>query len=204
MSQYFSIHPTHPQGRLLAQAADIVRRGGVVAYPTDSTYALGCHIGDKAALDRIRAIRRLDRNHHFTLVCRDLSEISTYARVDNASYRILKANTPGPITFVLKATREVPKRLVHARRRTIGIRVPDHPIALGLLEALAEPMMSTSLIPPGEEAPLMEVSEIRQRFEKQLDLVIDGGPCGIESTTVVDLTGDVPDVIRLGSGEFNA
>ena len=203
MSQFFSIHATHPQGRLLAQAADIVGRGGVIAYPTDSTYALGCHIGDKAALDRIRAIRRLDRNHHFTLVCRDLSEISAYARVDNASYRILKAHTPGPITFVLKATREVPKRLVHARRRSIGLRVPNHPIALGLLAALGEPMMSTSLIPPGETIPLTDAVEIRRRFEKQLDLVIDGGPCGQDPTTMVDLTGEVPELIRAGAGEFD-
>ncbi|NJN51356.1 MAG: threonylcarbamoyl-AMP synthase [Gammaproteobacteria bacterium] len=200
MSQYFVIHPTHPQGRLLHQAADIVRGGGVIVYPTDSTYALACQIGDKDGLDRIRAIRRLDKLHHFTLVCRDLSELSNYARVDNASYRILKRLTPGPFTFLLRASKEVPRRLVHPKRKTIGLRVPDHPVAQGLLEALGEPLMSTSLILPGEVTPLSEPEDFRARLERQVDLIIDGGAGGLTPTTVVDLTESEPQVIRVGLG----
>jgi tRNA threonylcarbamoyl adenosine modification protein (Sua5/YciO/YrdC/YwlC family) len=202
MSQFFSIHPTHPQRRLLVQSADIVRNGGVIVYPTDSTYALGCHIGDKAALDRIRAIRRLDKLHHFTLVCRDLSELSNYARVDNSSYRILKRYTPGPFTFLLHASREVPRRLVHPKRRTIGLRVPDNAIAQGLLEALGEPMMSTSLILPDATDPLSEPEDIRAALEHRVDLVIDGGGGGLTATTVVDLTEVPPVVTRAGLGAF--
>ena len=202
MTQYFSVHPTHPQRRLLAHAADIVRNGGVIVYPTDSTYALGCHIGDKDALDRIRAIRRLDTLHHFTLVCRDLSELSIFARVDNTSYRILKHYTPGPFTFLLHASREVPRRLVHPKRRTIGIRVPHHVIAQELLDVLAEPMMSTSLILPGVALPLTDPEEIRDRLEHQVDLIIDGGACGLTATTVVDLTETPPVVVRPGVGVF--
>lgn len=202
MTQYFSVHPTHPQRRLLAQAADIVRNGGVIVYPTDSTYALGCHIGDKDALDRIRTIRRLDTLHHFTLVCRDLSELSIFARVDNTSYRILKHYTPGPFTFLLHASREVPRRLVHPKRRTIGIRVPDHVIAQELLDVLAEPMMSTSLILPGVALPLTDPEEIRDRLDHQVDLIIDGGACGLTATTVVDLTETPPVVVRPGLGVF--
>jgi tRNA threonylcarbamoyl adenosine modification protein (Sua5/YciO/YrdC/YwlC family) len=202
VSQYFSVHPTHPQRRLLVQAADIVRGGGVIVYPTDSTYALGCHIGDKAALDRIREIRRLDMLHHFTLVCRDLSELSIYARVDNTSFRILKHYTPGPFTFLLQASREVPRRLVHPKRRTIGIRVPDHVIAQGLLEALGEPMMSTSLILPDADEALTDPQEIRDALERRVDLIIDGGACGMTATTVVDLTETPPVVIRPGLGVF--
>lgn len=202
MTQYFSVHPTHPQRRLLAQAADIVRSGGVIVYPTDSTYALGCHIGDKDALDRIRAIRRLDTLHHFTLVCRDLSELSNFARVDNTSYRILKHYTPGPFTFLLHASREVPRRLVHPKRRTIGIRVPNHVIAQELLEVLAEPLMSTSLILPGTALPLTDPEEIRDRLDHQVDLIIDGGACGLTATTVVDLTETPPVVVRPGLGVF--
>ena len=202
MTQYFSVHPTHPQRRLLAQAADIVRNGGVIVYPTDSTYALGCHIGDKDALDRIRVIRRLDTLHHFTLVCRDLSELSIFARVDNTSYRILKHYTPGPFTFLLHASREVPRRLVHPKRRTIGIRVPDHVIAQALLGVLAEPMMSTSLILPGVALPLTDPEEIRDRLDHQVDLIIDGGACGLTATTVVDLTETPPVVVRPGLGVF--
>jgi len=202
VTQYFSVHPTHPQRRLLAQAADIVRNGGVIVYPTDSTYALGCHIGDKDALDRIRAIRRLDTLHHFTLVCRDLSELSNFARVDNTSYRILKHYTPGPFTFLLHASREVPRRLVHPKRRTIGIRVPDHVIAQELLDVLAEPMMSTSLILPGTALALTDPEEIRDRLEHQVDLIIDGGACGLTATTVVDLTETPPVVVRPGVGVF--
>lgn len=202
MSQYFSVHPTHPQQRLLDQAAEIVARGGLVVYPTDTTYALGCHIGDKAALDRIRQIRQLDKHHDLTLICRDLSELGTYARVDNAAYRILKRLTPGPFTFLLPATREVPRRLVHPKKKTIGLRVPDCPIALGLLEALGEPMMTTTMRLPADDLPLADPEEIRERLERQVDLVIDGGIGGVESTTVVDLTVSGGEVVRTGAGEF--
>lgn len=202
MSQYFVIHPDNPQPRLLARAAEIVAGGGLVAYPTDTTYALGCQIGDKAALDRIRQIRRLDKDHHFTLTCRDLSEIATYARVDDASFRILKRLTPGPFTFLLPATREVPRRLVHPKKKTIGLRVPDHPIALGLLGALGTPMMTTTLQLPGDMSPLADPEEVRDRLGGQVDAIVDGGGCGIEPTTVVDLTGGVPVVERQGLGVF--
>ena len=202
MSQYFSVHPSHPQQRLLSRAAEIIAEGGLVVYPTDTTYALGCHIGDKQALERIRRIRRLDDRHHFTLTCRDLSEISTYARVNDANYRILKQFTPGPFTFLLPATREVPKRLVHARRRTIGLRVPDHPVALGLLECLGEPMMTTTMLLPDDEFPLNDPEDVRDRIGNAVDVIIDGGASGLVPTTVVDLTGDVPQVIRQGLGEF--
>jgi tRNA threonylcarbamoyl adenosine modification protein (Sua5/YciO/YrdC/YwlC family) len=202
VSQYFVVHPTHPQKRLLAQAADIVRDGGVIVYPTDSTYALACHIGDKQALDRIRAIRRLDKLHHFTLVCRDLKELSIYARVDNTSYRILKHYTPGPFTFLLQASREVPRRLVHPKRRSIGIRVPDHAIAQALLDALGEPLMSTSLILPNDAEALSDPFDIRERLASQVELIIDGGNGGLTATTVVDLTVSPPDVVRQGLGSF--
>jgi tRNA threonylcarbamoyl adenosine modification protein (Sua5/YciO/YrdC/YwlC family) len=202
VSQYFVVHPTHPQKRLLAQAADIVRDGGVIVYPTDSTYALGCHIGDKHALDRIRAIRRLDKLHHFTLVCRDLKELSIYARVDNTSYRILKHYTPGPFTFLLHASREVPRRLVHPKRRSIGIRVPDHAIAQALLEALGEPLMSTSLILPNDQEALSDPNDIRERLASQVELIIDGGSGGLTATSVVDLTVSPPEVVRQGLGAF--
>jgi len=203
LSQYFSIHPTHPQQRLLDQAAAIVTRGGLVVYPTDTTYALGCHIGDKSALERIHQIRRLDKHHHMTLLCRDLSELGTYARVDNAAYRILKRLTPGPFTFLLPATREVPRRLVHPKRKTIGLRVPANPIALGLLGALGEPMMTTTMILPGDEQPLVDPEEIRERLEKSVDLIIDGGFCGVEQTTVVDLTVPGGEVVRQGAGVYS-
>jgi tRNA threonylcarbamoyl adenosine modification protein (Sua5/YciO/YrdC/YwlC family) len=204
MTQYFNVHPTHPQLRLLNQAAEIVRAGGVIVYPTDSTYALGCHIGDKNAVERIRRLRQLDKHHHFTLICRDLSELANYARVDNTSFRILKHYTPGPFTFLLRATREVPRRLVHARRRTIGLRVPDHTITQGLLKTLGEPLMSTSLILPGTDLALTDMDHIRERLEGSVDLIIDGGACGIVATTVVDLTGPVPEVIRPGLGAFES
>lgn len=202
MSQYFSIHPSHPQARLLARGAEIVAGGGLIVYPTDTTYAMGCHIGDKQALERIRQIRRLDDRHHFTLTCRDLSEISVYARVDDASFRLLKQLTPGPFTFLLPASREVPRRMVHAKKKTIGLRIPAHPIALGLLETLNEPMMTTTMRLPGDEHPLVDPEDIRDRLERQVDLIIDGGPGGVVPTTVVDLTGPVPEVIRQGLGEF--
>ena len=200
MSQFFSIHPTHPQPRLLSRAAEIVAAGGLVVTPTDTTYALGCQIGDKQALDRIRQIRRLDKHHHLTLMCRDLKEISLYARVDNASYRTLKHLTPGPFTFLLPATREVPRRLVHPKRRTVGLRIPDCPIALGLLEALGRPMMTTTMRLPGGELPLADPEDIRVALESQVDLVIDGGVGGVVPTTVVDLISG--EVVRQGLGEF--
>jgi len=195
------IHPENPQRRLIAQAVDVLRAGGVIVYPTDSAYALGCRIGDKAAMDRIRAIRRLDETHNFTLVCRDLSELSIYAQVSNASYRLLRTHTPGPYTFILRATPEVPRRLMHPKRKTIGMRVPDNAIALALLDALNEPMMSVTLILPGEDLPMTDPEEIRDRLGHALDLVIDGGGCGLEPTTVVDLAGDIPVVIRRGKGD---
>ena len=201
MSQFFHIHQDNPQHRLIVHSVEIVQAGGGIVYPTDSGYALGCHLGDKQAVTRIRRIRRLDERHHLTLVCSDLSQISTYARVDNSNYRLLKAHTPGPYTFILEATREVPRRLLHPKRKTIGLRVPDNRIAQALLKELQEPLMSTTLILPGEELPLTDPYEIRQFLEHDVDLVIDGGFCGFEPTTVVDLTGDRPVVIREGSGE---
>lgn len=201
MAQFFSIHPENPQGRLISQAVDIVRRGGLIAYPTDSAYALGCHIGDKFALDRIRAIRQLDKTHNFTLMCRDLSELANYARVDNTVFRLIKNHTPGAYTFILNATSEVPRRLQHPKRKTLGMRVPNNPIALALLEELGEPIMTSSLILPGEVEPLTDPYDIRETLEHQLELVIDGGFCGLEATTVVDLTGDEPVIARHGCGD---
>lgn len=201
MSQFFQIHPENPQARLIRQAVEVVRGGGVIVYPTDSGYAFGCLIGDKDALERIRAIRRLDDNHHFTLVCRDLSEIATYAKVENSIYRLLKAVTPGPYTFILPATREVPRRLQHPKRKTIGIRVPDNAIAQALLAELGEPMMSTTLILPGNTLPESDPYEIRQLLERQVDLIIDGGYGSQEVTTMVDLEGESPVVLREGLGD---
>jgi tRNA threonylcarbamoyl adenosine modification protein (Sua5/YciO/YrdC/YwlC family) len=202
VSQFYQIHPENPQARLIRHAVDIIRDGGVVVYPTDSAYALGCHIGDKSALDRIRRIRQLDDRHNFTLVCRDLSEIATYARVDNRTYRLLRQCTPGPYTFILRATSEVPRRLMHAKRKTVGLRVPDNRIAAALLEDLGEPLMSVTLIMPGDEYPLIDPYDIRETLEHQVDLVIDGGYCGMEATTVVDLADDVPLVLRAGKGDI--
>ncbi len=201
MAQYFEIHPENPQQRLILQAVEILNRGGVIAYPTDSSYALGCHIGDKQALDRIRTIRRVDAKHNFTLVCRDLSELSTYAKVENNVYRLLKHFTPGAYTFILKATSEVPRRLQHPKRKTIGLRVPDNTITLALLEQLNQPLMSSTLILPDEEQPLSDPHDIREQLEHQVDLVIDGGFCGQEATTVVDMVSGAPEVIRRGKGD---
>lgn len=201
MSQLFQIHPDNPQARLLRQAVSIIKAGGLVVYPTDSGYALGCQLGDKQALDRIRHIRQLSETHNLTLVCRDLSELSTYARVDNMTFRLLKIYTPGAYTFLLKATNEVPRRLLHPKRKTIGIRVPDHPIALALLDALDEPLMSTTLILPGAETPLIEPDAIRDILGKHVDLIIDGGNCGLEPTTVVDLVEGTPKLVRRGKGD---
>lgn len=201
MSQLFHIHPENPQPRLIHQAVEIVRNGGLVAYPTDSCYALGCHIGDKAAMERIHRIRKTDGTHNFTLVCRDLSEIATYARVDNSVYRLLKAHTPGAYTFILKATSEVPRRLQNPKRKTIGIRIPEHRIAQALLHELNEPLMSSTLMLPGDPLPLTDADEIRARLEHAVDVVIEGGAVGIEPTTVVDLTGDAPVIARQGRGD---
>lgn len=202
MTQFFSVHPANPQPRLIRQAADLVREGNVIVYPTDSCYALGCRLDDRAAVDRIRAIRALDAKHHFTLVCRDLSEVARYARVDNQQFRLLKSATPGSYTFILEATREVPRRLQHPKRKTIGLRVPDHPVAQALLAALDEAILSTSLVLPGDELPLNDADEIRERLEGLVDLIIDSGACGLQVTTVVDLTGAAPQVIRAGKGSL--
>lgn len=201
MAQFFQIHPDDPQVRLIRRVVDIVSDGGVVVYPTDSSYALGCGIGEKTAMDRIRAIRRADNKHNFTLVCRDLSEITAYAKIDNQDYRMLKALTPGAYTFIFKATKQVPRRLQHPKRKTIGIRVPDHVIAQALLEELNAPLMSTTLILPDDDMPLTDPYEIRDILDFAVDLVIDGGFCGFESTTVVDMTEDTPRVVRAGKGD---
>ncbi|MGH1461468.1 MAG: L-threonylcarbamoyladenylate synthase [Neptuniibacter sp.] len=203
MSQFFQIHPDNPQQRLIKQAVEIINQGGVVVYPTDCAYALGCHLGDKSALEKIKKIRRLDDKHNFTLVCRDLSEISAYAKVDNTAYRLLKAHTPGAYTFILKATSEVPRRLLHPKRRTIGIRIPDNNIALALTDSLGEPIMSTSLIMPDESMPLMDPYEIREILQHHVDLVIDGGYCGMEATSVVNLVEEIPEVVRNGAGDIS-
>lgn len=201
MSQFFRIHPVNPQPRLIHQAVEILRKGGIVVYPTDSAYALGCHIGDKKAIERIRRIRRLERDHHFALVCLDLSDLGLYAKVSNANYRQIKAATPGPYTFILPATREVPRRLVDEKRKSIGLRVPDNEICRALLAELGEPIMSTTLILPDDEYPLTDPDEIRDLMEHQVDLVIDGGFCGLETTTVVSMEDEAPEVIREGMGD---
>ncbi|MEH6457900.1 MAG: L-threonylcarbamoyladenylate synthase [Cocleimonas sp.] len=200
MSQYFEIHPDNPQARLIKQAVDIINNGGVIIYPTDSSYAIGCHLGDKKAMDKIRMIRQLDKDHNFTLVCRDLSEISHYAKVDNMNYRLMKTLTPGPYTFILPATREVPKRLLNPKRKTIGIRVPDNAVCSALLEELDQPLMSSTLSLPNEEYPLTDPHQIRLQLEGVVDLIIDGGYSGHEATTVVNLINDKPEILRQGLG----
>lgn len=200
MSQFFEIHPDNPQPRLIRQAVQIIRDGGVAVLPTDSSYAIACHLDDKNAVERIRRIRDLDKAHNFTLVCRDLSEIATYARVDNTAYRLLKAHTPGPYTFLLRATATVPRRLQHPRRKTIGIRVPEHSLITDLLVEHGQPIMSSTLILPGCEFPETDAWEIRDKLEHQVDLIIDGGHCGVEPTTVIDLVDSVPVVRRQGKG----
>ncbi len=201
MAQYFSVHPDNPQPRLIRETVRILRGGGIMAYPTDSSYALGCMIGNKEGMERIRAIRQVDDRHHFTLVCRDLSEIAHFARVDNRQYRLLKAATPGGFTFILEATREVPRRLLHPKRNTIGLRVPDHAVVSALLTELTEPILSMTLSLPDDEQPMNDAVEIRGRLEKQLDVILDAGPCSLEPTTVIDLTGEAPEVIRRGRGD---
>lgn len=204
MARRIELHPRDPQPRRIAEVAAIMRAGGLIAYPTDSSYALGCHIGDKRAMDRIRRIRKADRNHNFTLVCSDLSEISLYARIDNWAYRLMKAHTPGPYTFILTATREVPKRLQNPKRRTIGLRVPDHPIVRAILLALGEPIMSSTLLLPGDDMPLTNADDIDERIGHLVELVIDGGSVGIEPTTVVDLSGGSVDILRHGRGDVSS
>ena len=200
MSQYFQIHAETPQARLISQAVAVLRKGGVLVYPTDSGYSLGCHICDKDALNRIRRIRQLNEKHPFTLVCRDLSELGSYAKVDNSAYRFLKAYTPGPFTFILTASREVPRRLQHPKKKTIGFRVPDNSVALSLLQDMGEPIMNTSLIMPGDTEIMTDIDAIKQRLGKQVDLIIDSGFCGDTPTTVIDMTGGSPQLIRQGLG----
>lgn len=200
MAQYFEVHPDNPQPRLLKQAAALLQKGGILAVPTDSSYALVCHLDDKDAVERLRRIRGVDEKHHLTLLCRDLSELATYAKVDNKQYRLLKNATPGPFTFILEATKEVPRRLSHPSRRTIGLRVPDHRVTLDLLALLGQPLLATTLIPPGEDAPLNDAHEISERFDRQLQAIIDAGACPMQPTTVIDLSGDEPVLIRQGRG----
>lgn len=204
MARFIEIHPDNPQPRLVSEIVETIKGGGLIAYPTDSSYAFGCHIGDKRAMDRIRRIRRTDKHHNFTLVCSDLSEIGTYARVDNWAYRMLKSMTPGPYTFILPATREVPKRLQHPKRRTIGLRVPDHVLVRAMLEALGEPIMSSTLLLPGDELPLTDPHEIEARIGHEIDLIIDAGPTGIEPTSVIDLSDGTVKVLRVGRGDVSA
>ncbi|MHB1949702.1 MAG: L-threonylcarbamoyladenylate synthase [Gammaproteobacteria bacterium] len=201
MSQFFTVHPVDPQPRLIKQAVKIIHEGGVVVYPTDSGYAIGCQLANKDALDRIRQLRHLDEKHNFTLVCRDLSELSTYATVDNVAFRLLKANTPGPYTFILKATAEVPRRLLHPKRKTIGVRVPDSKIVQALLEELDEPLMSVSLLLPDQDYPSVDAHEIHQRLCSQVDVIINGGPCSMTPTTIVDLVDGTPKILRVGRGD---
>ena len=203
LSQFFSLHPDNPQLRLIRQAVEIVRNGGVIVAPTDSCYALACHVGDKSAMERIRAIRAVDARHHFGLLCRDLAEAATYARIDDQQFGLIKAATPGSFTFILHATREVPRRLLHPRRKTIGVRIPSHPVVHALLAELGEPLLSSTLILPGSVEPLNNAQEIRHRLEHQVDLIIDSGSCGVAPTTVVDLTGEVPVITRQGRGAAN-
>jgi tRNA threonylcarbamoyl adenosine modification protein (Sua5/YciO/YrdC/YwlC family) len=202
VAQFFSVHPDNPQARLIRSAVDIIRDGGVIAYPTDSCYALGCHIGDKAAMERIRRIRNVDERHHFTLLCQGLSEVGQFAKVDNLQFRLMRANTPGSYTFILRATRDVPRRLLHPPRHTIGVRIPNHAVARALLEALGEPILSSTLILPAHGVALNDAAEIRRHLEHELDLVIDAGPCDGQMTTVIDLSTDAPRLVREGKGDI--
>jgi tRNA threonylcarbamoyl adenosine modification protein (Sua5/YciO/YrdC/YwlC family) len=204
MAQRFNIHPDNPQVRLLRQVAQIIDHGGVGALPTDSCYALACHLDDKPAADRVRRIRQVDERHHLTLLCRDLSEIANYAKVDNSQYRLIRQVTPGPYAFILEATREVPRRLSHPSRKTIGIRIPDHPVTLGLLEVLGQPLLSTTLMLPGDELPLNDADHIVERLDHEIDFIVDGGACGVEPVTIVDLSGREPVLVRRGRGDVAA
>ncbi|EDN66584.1 translation factor [Beggiatoa sp. PS] len=203
MTQFFTIHPQNPQQRLISQTVDIIKKGGVIVYPTDSSYALGCYMGDKAAMERISFIRQTDKNHNFTLVCRAFSEIGTYANVNNTAFRLMKSLTPGPYTFILKATNEVPRRLQNPKRKTIGVRVPDHSIVQAIVEMLGEPLMSSTLIMPGKETPETEPDTIKELLQKQVDLIIDGGNCGFEATTIVDMMTESPQILRQGKGPID-
>ncbi len=203
MTELLTIHPVNPQPRLIRQVVKVLHEGGVIVYPTDSAYALGCHLEDKSACERIRRIRQLDKHHHFTLICGDLSQIATYARVDNPAFRLLKAYTPGPYTFILEATKEVPRRLMHPKRKTIGLRVPDHPIPQALLTELAEPLMSVTLILPEFDQTIMDITEIYTALKGQVEIIIDGGPCSIEPTSVIDLSQGPPKIIRVGKGDVS-
>ncbi|MDR1887937.1 MAG: threonylcarbamoyl-AMP synthase [Zoogloeaceae bacterium] len=202
MPQLVAVHAENPQSRYLTRAAELLREGKVIAFPTDSCYALGCHLGDKAALDRLRAIREMDERHHLTLMCRDLSEIAKYARVDNSQYRLLKASTPGSYVFILEGSKELPRRVMHPKRKTIGLRVPAHTVALALLEALGEPLLTSTLLLPGDEEPLTEAWEIQEALSGRIELVLDGGHCGVQPTTVIDLTGHAPELVRQGKGSL--
>ena len=203
MARIVELHPEDPQPHRVAEIVALIRQGGLIAYPTDSSYAFGCHIGDKPAMDRIHRIRKTDKKHNFTLVCSDLSEISLYARVDNWAYRLLKAMTPGPYTFILEATREVPKRLQNPKRRTIGLRVPDHPVVHSILDALGEPIMSSTLTLPGDDMPLTDIHEIDDRIGDKIEMIVDAGPTGIEPTSVIDLSSGSPEVLRVGRGDVS-
>jgi tRNA threonylcarbamoyl adenosine modification protein (Sua5/YciO/YrdC/YwlC family) len=204
MARLIELHPRNPQPRRVAEIVAVIRQGGLIAYPTDSSYAFGCHIGDKQAMARIRRIRKTDQHHNFTLVCRDLSEISLYARVDNWAYRLLKSLTPGPYTFILEATRETPKRLQHRRRRTIGLRVPDHPVVQAMLDSLGEPIMSSTLLLPGDDMPLTDPIEIEERIGHQIEMIVEAGPTGIEPTSVIDLSKGTVDILRVGCGDVSS
>lgn len=204
MAQHFQVHPQNPQPRLLKQAVQLLQAGGVVAIPTDSSYALVCHVDDKAAAEALRRIRSVDDKHHLTLLCRDLSEIANYAKVDNSQYRLIRQVTPGPYAFILEATREVPRRLSHPSRKTIGIRIPDHPVTLGLLEVLGQPLLSTTLMLPGDELPLNDADHIVERLDHEIDFIVDGGACGVEPVTIVDLSGREPVLVRRGRGDVAA
>ncbi|HPE80465.1 MAG TPA: L-threonylcarbamoyladenylate synthase [Gammaproteobacteria bacterium] len=203
MSQFFQVHPDNPQARLIRQAVEIVRDSGVIIYPTDSSYAIGCQIGDKAAMDRIRQIRRLNDDHNFTLIGRSLSELSAYTKLDNQAHRLIKNLTPGPYTFILKATKQVPKRLMHAKRKTIGVRIPDNRVAMALLDELNEPLLSSTLILPGDDMPMMDPYEMNQILGHGVDLILDGGYCGFEPTSVIDLHDETPKVRRVGKGDVS-
>ena len=202
MAQFFSLHPEHPQLRLIRQAVDIIHDGGLIVIPTDAAYALGGQTGNATLLDRIRRIRAVDERHHFTLMCRDLSEISTYARVDNSQFRLLKATTPGPYTFILEGTRELPRRVLHPKRKTIGLRIPEHAVVSALLAELGEPLLTSTLLLPDQTDPLTDIDEIRELLEKQVDLIIEGGPCGLDTTSVIDLTTGTPSLVRAGKGDL--
>ena len=203
MAKYFDVHPDNPQPRAIRQVVDIVRAGGLIAYPTDSCFALGCALGNKDGMDRIREIRHLDDRHHFTLMCRDFAQLGQFVQINNALFRILKASTPGPYTFILPATRDVPRRLMHPKKRTVGVRIPDHVVALALLTELAEPMLSSTLILPGAEEPMTHGWEIKEELDHALDAVIDSGDCGVEPTTVIDFSGPEPEILRKGAGDIS-